>query len=607
MKKPKLRDALLLTTLWMGTAYGTPAMAAEPYWGDTHVHTTYSMDAFMFGTNIDPSAAYRFARGVPVIQPVTGAWIQIRRPLDFIVISDHAEMLGVAAGVATEDPLISSTSTGQKYIQWFKEGRLGEIYSDFIRALVGSNDTDVNDNRIKKSIWSRVADAADLNNLPGKFTAFTGWEWTSNTNGANLHRVVFTPTDASTAKQFTPYSAFDSDKPEDLWKWLTKTRKETGADFVAIPHNSNVSKGKMFDMADSEGRPISAEYARNRMMWEVAAEVTQIKGTSETHPALSPTDEFAGFELFTTLLQGRKDGVKELAKASEADYLRSALKRGMEIQQKTGVNPYKVGLIGSSDTHTGLVSSDEDEFYGKSVIDMLPADKGKEFPGVPTNGWEMSASGLAAVWATENTREAIFAAFKRREVYATTGPRITLRFFGGFGFNTEDASAADIASVGYARGVPMGGDLLRAPKGKVPSFLVHAVRDPIGANLDRVQIIKGWVDAGGKAQERIYDVAWSGNRAMDVNGKLEAVGNTVDTESVRYSNSIGSPQLSRVWVDPDFNPSETAFYYVRVLQIPTPRSSLYDAKALQIDHAETGQPASIQERAYSSPIWYNPK
>ena len=342
-------------------------------------------------------------------------------------------------------------------------------------------------------------------------------------------------------------------------------------------------------------------------MWEVAAEVTQIKGTSETHPALSPTDEFAGFELFTTLLQGRKDGVKELAKASEADYLRSALKRGMEIQQKTGVNPYKVGLIGSSDTHTGLVSSDEDKFYGKSVIDMLPADKGKEFPGVPTNGWEMSASGLAAVWATENTREAIFAAFKRREVYATTGPRITLRFFGGFGFNTEDASAADIASVGYARGVPMGGDLLRAPKGKAPSFLVHAVRDPIGANLDRVQIIKGWVDAGGKAQERIYDVAWSGNRAMDVNGKLEAVGNTVDTESVRYSNSIGSPQLSRVWVDPDFNPSEAAFYYVRVLQIPTPRSSLYDAKALQIDHAETGQPASIQERAYSSPIWYNPK
>jgi hypothetical protein len=353
----------------------------------------------------------------------------------------------------------------------------------------------------------------------------------------------------------------------------------------------------MFDMVDSSGRPINAEYARMRIRWEPVMEVTQAKGTSEVHPELSPNDEFAEFEIRRKLLAGAA------TPANKADYARSALLRGLEIEQNVGVNPYKFGMIGASDSHTGLSSVEETEFFGKLVVDSLPEARFKTTPIFPA--WEMSAGGIAGVWATANTREAIAAAFKRKEVYATTGPRIELRVFGGFSFLAADANAKDIASVGYTKGIPMGSDLSMAPKGKAPSLLIHAVKDPISGNLDRVQVIKGWLDSGGQTHEKIYDVVWAGDRKV-VNGKLPAIGNTVDVKTAKYTNTIGAAQLATVWADPDFNPAQRAFYYVRAIEIPTPRHSTYDAVALGIDVKETKQPATIQERAYSSPIWYTP-
>jgi hypothetical protein len=412
--------------------------------------------------------------------------------------------------------------------------------------------------------------------------------------------VVVTSADAATAKKFLPFNANDSQRPEDLWQWLEKTKLQTGADFIAIPHNSNISGGLMFDMVDSNGRTITAEYARTRIRWEPVIEMTQVKGTSEVHPELSPNDEFAEFEIRRKLLAGAA------TPSNKADYARSALMRGLEIEQQTGVNPYKFGMIGSSDSHTGLSSTEESDFLGKLASDSLPQNRYRPPNPVIFPAWEMSAGGMAGVWATANSRDAIMAAFKRKEVYATTGPRIALRVFGGFSFVAADARARDIAATGYSKGIPMGGDLSNAPRGRAPSFLIHAVKDPLSGNLDRVQVVKGWLDASGQTHERIYDVVWAGERKPNASGKLPAVGNTVDVKVPTYTNTIGAAQLATVWSDPDFNPNLRAFYYVRVLEIPTPRHSAYDAVALGIDVSETRQPPTIQERAYSSPIWYTP-
>jgi len=444
-------------------------------------------------------------------------------------------------------------------------------------------------------------DAAERNNEPGKFTAFAGWEWSSAPDWKNLHRVIFSPSDAATLKKFIPFSSYESQKPEDLWQWLEKTEKETGVEFIAIPHNSNLSGGLMFDMVDSAGRPITAEYARTRMRWEPVMEVTQTKGTSEVRPELSPTDEFAEFEIRRKLLIGTP------TPASKGDYARSALLRGLEIEQSAGANPYKFGMIGSTDSHTGFSSVEENNFLGKLAMDALPQERYRPSSPVIFPAWEMSASGIAGVWATANTREAIAAAFKRKEVYATTGPRISLRVFGGYSFSKIDASAKDIAKLGYGKGVPMGGDLWNAPKGKAPSLLIYAVKDPMSGNLDRIQVIKGWLDASGQTHEHVYNAAWAGGRKLSADGRLPAVGNTVDVQTAAYSNTIGTAQLATVWTDPDFHPAQRAFYYVRVLEIPTPRHQLYDAVALGIENKETHQPATIQERAYSSPIWYTPR
>jgi hypothetical protein len=435
-----------------------------------------------------------------------------------------------------------------------------------------------------------------------------GWEWSSIPTGANLHRIVITPDGADKATQFLPYGSDKSQYPEDLWQWLDDTQARTGARFLAIPHNSNISKGYMFDTSSLRGVPITADYARRRVAWEPIVEVTQTKGDSETRSDFSPDDKFADFENYDHYIQLGQDAYT----ASSADFIRPALKRGLAIEQKVGVNPYKFGLIGSTDSHTGLSSPEERNFWGKMAKDSTPETKvrvGKS--PITSNGYDMSASGLAAVWAAENTREAIYAAFKRKEVYATSGPRLRLQMFAGWQFPVDAENAENFAAIGYQYGVPMGGDLI-AMEGldRAPSFLVRAVKDPVDANLDRVQMVKGWVDESGEQHEQVYNIAWSEGedqqpRALDAGGNLPAVGNTVDLNSGRYSNSIGQAEFAVRWIDPNFNPQHSAFYYVRVLQIPTARNALYDSIALELEQPPRG-PKTIQERAYSSPIWYNP-
>lgn len=601
-----MRAAVLLCVGLCSGVTSASESAIEPLWGDTHVHTNYSQDSFLFGNlSAGPDTAYRFARGLPVLHPVTGARVQLRRPLDFLVVSDHAEVLGIARSIAAGDPRLLGAPAGRQIFELITAAKLSDALK-LIRSIIRSEDETVrsslNTPAVEADNWSEIVAAADSYYDPGRFTTLVGWEWTSSPGGANLHRVIISTVSADVAKTFRPFSSIDSTAPEDLWAWLEATERTTQAEFIAIPHNSNVSRGRMFDTVDSNGHALTQAYARIRARWEPLVEVTQIKGTSETHTLLSPNDEFATFEFFPALLSGL-----EPPTITAGDYVRGALLRGLELERKLGTNPFKLGMIGSTDTHIAISSEDDAEFHGKVAADALPKDKHKPLSeGVIYTGWDMSASGRAAVWATANTRDAIMAAFKRREVYGTTGPRIILRFFGGFGFSKGDASSKNIAAVGHRKGVPMGADLTQAPEGKAPTFLIQAVRDPMAANLDRVQVIKGWLDRGGQSHEKVYNVAWSGHRSIGENDELPAVGITVDLKTARFFNSIGATELVTVWVDPEFDPRCRAFYYVRVLQIPTPRNSLYDAIALGVDPADTGHPATIQERAYSSPIWYMP-
>ncbi len=623
MMKNLLKTTVAAAALLTGGFITADAEETVLLWGDTHLHTNNSPDAYLFqNRSATPDVAYNYAKGLPVIHPYHKARIQIGTPLDFLAVTDHAEYMGVIPRIVNGDPLLLQTETGRRYNKMAAEGKILEIFAEIIAdANSEVANPDLNSEEINRTVWSEIVDAAERHNDPGKFTAFIGWEWSSIPNGANLHRVIFMPEGKDVAAQFLPYSLFDSSKPEDFWGWLSETSEATGASFVAIPHNSNISKGLMFPTADSEGRLIDAQYARTRMRWEPVVEITQIKGDSETHRTLSPNDEFADFETYEHII-----GVGEFAGTAHADagdYVRPALLRGLEIEGQTGVNPYKFGLVGSTDSHTGMSSAEENNFWGKMGWDSTPETKTVEIiPGAI--GWDMSAAGLSGVWATANTREAITEAFKRKEVYGTSGPRIQLRFFGGWDFEASDANSRDLADIGYSKGISMGGDLTNPPKkgdGAVvgffkevigqdkppaPSFLIHAVKDPVEGNLDRVQVVKGWLDADGTTHEKVYNVAWSGEREIDENGNLPPVGNTVDIKTGFYYNSIGNSQLSVVWSDPDFDAGQSAFYYVRVLQIPTPRHSLLDAIALGIDVAETGHPATIQERAYSSPIWYTP-
>ena len=607
------------TTSTAPPAVATAASVEEPtkvFWGDTHLHSNYSPDAYLQGnSSADPDTAYRFAKGLPAIHPGSGAKVRLSRPLDFLALTDHGEFMGIIPRILSGDPILMKTKTGKRFARMFEQGKAVKVFEELIGDVnAGRLNPDLVNPEINAAVWADIVDAGQQHDDPGTFTTFIGWEWTSTPGGYNLHRVVISP-DGEAARKYIPFNSLDSAKPEDLWAWLEKTNQETGARFVAIPHNSNISNDLMFDQVDSEGRPITAEYARTRMKWEPVVEMTQMKGDSETHPTLSPTDEFADYETYEHLIKAGGDadphfswngGDAEVKSANAGDYARSALRRGLEIEGKVGVNPYKFGMIGATDSHTGLATYEETNFWGKYGADSTPEGKDNIVIPPKSTGWDIGAAGLAGVWAEENTRESLFSAFQRKEVYATTGPRIRLRFFGGWDFSSKDASNKNMAAAGYDRGVPMGGDLTKGPAGKAPSFLIHTVKDPRDANLDRVQVVKGWVDSSGKSYEKIYNVAWSGERALDANGDLGPVGNTVDVERGVYTNDIGASQLVASWEDPDFDPEARAFYYVRVLQIPTPRSSLYDTLALREDASRSGKPAFIQERAYSSPIWYTP-
>jgi len=610
-------------------AWAETGEATNLYWGDTHLHTSYSFDAFLAGNKTaDPDTAYRWAKGQPVIHPYNRTRVQLARPLDFLVVADHAELMGVIRSVHRGEAELPDMSLWGSLKRWvavkvlnskLEDDTAGEIFLDLLPKDMavpeGDPVQDANnqlpgqrfgDTRgIEQIAWNEIVDAAERHNTPGSFTSFVGWEWSSIPTGANLHRVVFSPNGGDVAKKYLPYGSDDSQYPEDLWTWLETTSADTGAEFMAIPHNSNISKGYMFQETTLKGVPITADYAKTRVRWEPVVEITQTKGDSETHPAFSPDDEFANFEHYPYYIQNVKDA--RPYEARRGDFIRPALGTGLKMEQKVGTNPYKFGVIGSTDSHSALSSSDEDNFWGKMGRDSTPESK-RQF-GIGrggVTGWNMAAQGLAAVWAVENSRDAIFAAFKRREVYGTTGPRMRVRFFGGWGFDALDEQQSNLSEVGYKGGVPMGGDLTRpADASATPQFLIQATKDPAGHNLDRVQMVKGWLGEDGEPRETIYNVAWSGEREIDGGGKLPAIGDTVDRQTGLTLNSIGVPELVTLWADPDFNPDQRAFYYVRVLQIPTARHSLLDGIALQTTAPEEG-PAVLQERAYTSAIWYTP-
>ena len=587
-------------------SYSTPVRehVSNLYWGDLHLHTKLSADAYTMETRLTSDEAYQFARGGTVTAD-NGMPVRLRRPLDFLAVTDHSEYLGVFAQLAADDPTLKGWKMGEEWQTLLREGRTTELAKAFANAIQTDAAEYQTPGPVRSGLWASAAAVADKYNEPGLFTAFVGYEWTSMISGDNLHRVVIYKDGAEVASKRVPFSAQDSTDPEDLWSALSAYEESTGGEVLAIAHNGNVSNGRMFSPTRLNGKPLDANYAAKRARWEPVYETTQIKGDGETHPYLSADDEFADYETWD-------EGNISLTQAKTPDmlqyeYSRSALKEGLRHEANLGVNPFKFGLIGSTDSHTGMSTTNEDNFFGKFAHDEPSADRTeKRMANQLQKIWKLVSSGLVAVWSEENTRESLFQAIKRREVYATTGTRIQLRFFGGWQFAAADVLRADFGTLGYQKGVPMGGDLTRGANTHAPTFMVAASRDPDGANLDRVQIVKGWLDAQGNTQEKVFDVAWSAGRTIDAKtGKLASVGSTVDVANTTYSNSIGAAELATVWTDPEFNASQNAFYYARVLQIPTPRWTAYDAKYF----GATIDPRAAmvtQDRAYSSPIWYTP-
>jgi len=583
------------------------------FFGDTHLHTSYSTDAGMFGNTLGPDEAYRFAKGETVTAS-GGVRARLLRPPDWLVVADHAENIGLAPMIAESDPDLLKSDWGREIHDLVKAGKLGDAYTLWVGRVTKRDDPLAELGELTRSMWERVTGAAEDHNNPGQFTAFIGFEWSSTPKGNNLHRNVIFRDGKDLADRTVPFSVYDSDDPEDLWRWMETYEATTGGNVLALAHNGNLSNGLMFDdVTFTTKEALSADYATRRMRWEPLYEVTQMKGDGEAHPILSPNDEFADFETWD---KGSFGSAKD-PDMIPREYAREALKRGLKYEAELGVNPFKFGMVGSTDSHTSLATTTEDNFFGKvsaveptaepvrfeeMITGYLPDPEGRDYT---IRHYKTSASGLAAVWARENTRRALWDAMKRKEVFATTGTRLRVRIFAGWDFAPEEVDRWDFAKQGYSRGVPMGGDLKNAPDGKAPVLMVRSIRDPDGANLDRVQIIKGWLGSDGETQEKVYNVAWSDGRKLDADGKLPPVGNTVDVEAASFTNSIGEPMLFAYWTDPDFDADESAFYYVRVLEIPTPRWTTYDAKFFGVDLPE-GVPASIQERAYTSPIWYTP-
>lgn len=592
----------------------------QVYWGDTHLHTGLSVDAGLFGCRLGLEDAYRFARGEQVIAS-SGQPVKLGRPLDWLVIADHSDGMGMIEDIKAGSPEITKYDQGARWAKGLKAGGQEAVNASLDLITNFSQNTIEPEllaayspgSKTYSAVWDHVVDAAEDYNDPGKFTTIIGFEWTSLVKGNNLHRNVLFRDNKDRAKLVVPYTTKEpigSTDPLKLYEWMENYETKTGGSVLAIAHNGNLSNGMMFPVdAQYTGRKLDKFYVEQRDRWEPLYEITQIKGDGEAHSILSPDDEFANYETWDA-------GNLDLSEAKteemlQYEYGRAALKNGLLLEARLGANPYKFGIIGSTDSHTALSAVEEDNFFGKHTGGE-PAPDRMQHPFTETefgkfDGWETTSSGLAAVWATENTREAIFDAMARKEVYGTTGTRMMVRFFGGWEFTADDLNSRQPAITGYEKGVSMGGDLPADSGGKVPTFMVYSLRDPIGANLDRIQIVKGWLDADGKPQEKVYDVAWADqeNRKPGSEGKLPPVGNTVDVEKAIWRNTIGASELGTVWSDPDFDPQERAFYYARVLEIPTPRWVVYDALRFGVKIPE-GAATIHQERAYTSPIWYTP-
>ena len=613
----------MLSNSYTGKVYSPYAQRGipeRPLWGDSHLHTALSMDAGLFGNRLSPRDAYRFARGEQVVSS-TGQAVRLSRPLDWLVVADHSDGMGFFGDIAAGKSELMAYEQSARWMKALEEGGDAAVQASLDLITTFSNDKMDPEmfalyspgSKPYKNLWEKVIDDAEAFNDPGQFTALIGFEWTSLIKGNNMHRVVIMRDGAIRARQVVPFTMTapqGSPDPRDLWKYMTNYENKTDGEILAIAHNGNLSNGIMFPLeAQWNGTELDETYVTQRNKWEPLYEVTQIKGDGEAHPFLSPDDEFADYETWD--IANLDGSVSKTNDMLAGEYAREALKRGLTIEKKLGTNPYKFGMIGATDSHTALATAEEDNFFGKHS-GYEPNPERMSHPFMETDngkivGWQMVASGLAAVWATDNSREAIFDAMLRKEVYGTTGPRMAVRMFGGWEFTEQDLKSRIPANAGYKKGSPMGGDLrVRPESATAPNFMVYALRDPIGANLDRIQIVKGWLDEDGTTHEKVYDVAWSDERVLDNKGKLAPVGNTVDAATATWANTIGAAELGTVWTDPDFDTGQKAFYYARVLEIPTPRWSTYDAFRYDIDLPE-GAPVSTQERAYTSPIWYTPK
>jgi hypothetical protein len=610
-----------LSNLYPGKAYSPYAERNFPdqvFWGDTHLHTGLSMDAGLFGARLGLDDAYRFARGEQVMAS-SGQPAKLGRPLDWLVIADHSDGMGFFSDMAAGNPEIIKYEQGKRWYEGLQAGGDASVAAalDLITTFSqGKINTEMMANyspggKTYATIWEKVVDAAERFNDPGEFTAFIGFEWTSLVTGNNMHRNVIFREGAEKAGLVVPYTTqapVGSTDPLDLYAYLEDYESDTGGSALALAHNGNLSNGIMFPVDKQyTGRKLDKKYVEARARWEPMYEVTQIKGDGETHPLLSPDDAFADYETWDA-------GNLDLSEAKTDDmlqyeYAREALKNGLLLEKRLGTNPYKFGLIGSTDSHTALAAVEEENFFGKAT-NAEPSPKRMMHPFTRTEngafeGYELVASGFTGVWAKANTRAAIWDAMARKEVYGTTGPRISVRFFGGWDYTMEDLNSRMPAFRGYEKGVPMGGDLRGQKDGGAPTFMVYALRDAIGANLDRIQIVKGWLDSKGKTHEKVYNVAWSDGREADGDGNVPPVGNTVDIKAANWINSIGAAELGTIWTDPDFDPKQNAFYYARVIEIPTPRWVVYDAFRYGIDIPE-GAETVHQERAYTAPIWYTP-
>ncbi len=610
-----------LSDVYSGKAYSPYAkrsFPSRPLWGDSHLHTGLSMDAGLFGCRLGVADAYQFARGDEILAS-SGQPVKLSRPLDWLVVADHSDGMGMVQDIAIGAPEVMASEQGRRWVKGMQAGGEESVKAalDLITTFSQAKMDPVMFANYSpgsskyESIWEGVVDTAEEYNDPGRFTALIGFEWTSLVKGANMHRNVLFRDDGDRARMVVPYTTqapVGSPDPLDLYKWMAAYEAKTGGSVLAIAHNGNLSNGIMFPVdAQFSGRPLDKSYVEQRAKWERLYEVTQIKGDGEAHPFLSPDDSFADYETWDV-------GNLDLSEAKTDDmlageYAREALKNGLALEAKLGTNPYKFGMVGSTDSHTGLSTSEEENFFGKHT-GYEPKPERMDHPFMENeNGvlysWQQVASGLAAVWALENTRESIWDAMQRKEVYATTGSRLAVRFFGGWDYTEADLNSRQPAFLGYEKGVPMGGDLRARTGDGAPTFMIYTLRDPIGANLDRIQIVKGWVDASGATHERVYDVAVSGERQIQDGTCATPVGNTVDVAAANWTNTIGASELATVWTDPEFDPNQRAFYYGRVLEIPTPRWICYDSLRFGVEIPE-GAVTSHQERAYTSPIWYTP-